>query len=116
MDAETRAVDSVDVYPVGVLRHLQHAWRYLVARGFPGPKPIHPVRWRLGNARAALRGIPRAVGRHIRKRQWRELKNDFNGYLAEPYHWPEDGSLTRCGTGWTKARAMRSLRRRGWRH
>jgi hypothetical protein len=116
MDTETRPIDSVDVYPVGALKQLLHAWHCLTARKFPAsigpPSPL----WRLTRARISLGYIPKTVVRQIRQRKWRELKNTFNGYLAEPYHWPQDGSLTRCGTGWTKARAMRSLRRRGWRH
>lgn len=43
----------------------------------------------------------------IRRHKWRELKNEFNGFLAEPYYWPDE--LIRCGSGWTKRRALRSL-------
>lgn len=100
---------KIDVYPVGALKQLLHTWHILTARKFSvfvGP----PSRlWRLSRARRSLSYIPKTVTRHIRNRQWRELKNDFNGYLAEPTPWPE--GATRCGSGWTKRRALRSLQR-----
>lgn len=101
---------EIDVYPVGVLADLRHAWRYLTARRFPGPVKSPGWGWRLERARVSLWSIPRTVARHVRSRDWRALKNTFNGYLAEPNPWPE--GATRCGTGWTKRRALRSLRRR----
>ena len=45
-----------------------------------------------------------------RRRNWRAIRNTFNGYLAEPTPIPE--GLTRCGTGWTAERARRDLERR----
>jgi hypothetical protein len=104
----------VDVYPVGVLADLRHAWRYVTVRRFPAAVGSPPWSWRINRAYTSLRHIRQTVVRHVRDRDWRALKNTFNGYLAEPYHWPEDGSLTRCGSGWTKSRALRSLRRHGW--
>jgi hypothetical protein len=56
--------------------------------------------------------IPKTVVRHIRARNWRALKNTFNGYLAEPDEFPPGDYRRRCGTGWTRRRAMRSLYRR----
>jgi hypothetical protein len=50
--------------------------------------------------------------RHVRAKNWRALKNVFNGYLAEPYEFPPGDYRRRCGTGWTKRRALRSLERR----
>lgn len=95
----------IDVYRVGVLAV---GWRLLRAYrtdlGYDDPRKVRRWAWR--NARAEAR----TVARHIRTRKWRELKNDFNGYLAEPYDWP--AGLTRCGTGWTRRRALRSLERR----
>lgn len=91
---------KVDVYPVGVLsevRRMISYWRH--------PPPV-------GNRRAAassLRWMWRGISRKVRDRKWRELKSYFNGYLAEPTPWPAD--VTRCGSGWTRQRALRSLRR-----
>lgn len=112
--------DRVDVYPVGWLAELRAAWRLLTYRprvidGLPA-LPTPAWRWRVGEARHALSRVWRHNVRHVRARDWHALKNTFNGYLAEPYVWPEDGSLRRCGSGWTRARALRSLRRHGWRH
>jgi hypothetical protein len=90
---------KVDVYPVGVLHDLRVAWR--IARD--------PRLRRTRHAHLYLRHAWRAVSRHVRKKMWRELKNDLNGYLAEPTPWPE--GVTRCGSGWTPKRALRSLRR-----
>lgn len=81
----------IEVYPVGVLADLRHAW---------------VDKW---HARTYLRYARQSVVRHIRNRQWRKLKNDFNGFLAEPTPWPD--GVTRCGSGWTRKRALRSLRR-----
>jgi hypothetical protein len=37
------------------------------------------------------------------------MKTFFNGYLAEPTPFPD--GMHRCGSGWTRKRALRSLRR-----
>jgi hypothetical protein len=68
--------------------------------------------WRIERARISLWHIWRTVARQTRRRQWRDLKNTFNGYLAEPREFPPGDYRRRCGTGWTKARALRSLERR----
>lgn len=40
---------------------------------------------------------------------WRAVRNYFNGYLAE-WNFPPDGMMHhRCGKGWTRRRARRSL-------
>ncbi|MEU5938648.1 hypothetical protein ABZ807_05570 [Micromonospora sp. NPDC047548] len=93
--------DDVDVYPVGVLADL------LMLRG---ARRNGALRWALRRVLGTLRYV---AGR-ARAGRWREVKNSFNGYLAEPRRWPQDGSLTRCGSGWTQRRALRSLRRRGY--
>jgi len=103
---------EVDVYPVGALADLHHAWRYLTARKFPATVGPPPWSWRISRAGYSLRHLWRTVIRQTRRRQWRDLKNTFNGYLAEPYHFPP--GMTRCGTGWTRGRALRSMVRRGW--
>lgn len=73
----------IDVYPVGVLEALKH----------------HRVRGKFQHLK-----------RHLRERDWNAIKNSFNGYLAEPREWPE--GLRRCGSGWTKRRALADLKRR----
>lgn len=94
----------IDIYRVGVLRNLYAAWRSLTCN------PPPSVTWnKWDRARQNLRIAVSSPLRHIRNRQWHELKNDFNGYLAEPTPWPE--GATRCGSGWTKRRALRSLQR-----
>lgn len=106
---------AVDVYPVGVIADVTSAWRYLTARYGRGDATAPPLMaWRLRRAHECLTHVRRTVVRHVRARQWRELRQSFNGYLAEPYHFPGDGSLPGCGHGWTRARAVRSLYRRGW--
>jgi hypothetical protein len=84
---------KIDVYSVGLLSDLaqfvhtpdrKHARRMLRYR----------LRYPLSQARAG---------------NWRAVRMWFNGYLAEPSEWP--GSLSRCGSGWTRGRAYRDLLR-----
>lgn len=103
---------KIDVYPVGALAELLRAWRYLTARRFPATVGPPAWSWRIRNARASLGHIRKVVVRHVRARNWRAMKSTFNGYLAEPYEFPPGDYVRRCGTGWTKARALRSLERR----
>jgi hypothetical protein len=86
---------SVDVYPVGWLRAIQQFWSAFRAGG---ERPLSP-----------LRQEARYTMCQIRKRNLRAVKNTFNGYLAEPVVMPIN--LHRIGAGWTKRRALRSLRR-----
>ncbi len=95
-DTET----DVAIYPVGVLADLL-ALRRARHHGL--------LRWALRR----LLGTLRRVAGQARARNWRAVKNAFNGYLAEPTPFPEH--MRRCGSGWTKRRAMRSLRRHGYR-
>lgn len=90
---------TVDVYPVGWLSTMQQAWR-ATRCGHPGYAALRV--W----SEAAL------TIRWARRRQWRSVKNTFNGYLAEPTPFP--AHLTRCGSGWTRRRALRSLQRHGY--
>lgn len=88
---------NVDIYPVGVLDDLLTACRWA----------------RAGHPREALAKLRYCTHRLIelaRARHWRSLRQSLNGYLAEPTEWPE--GLKSCGSGWTKKRALRSLRRR----
>jgi hypothetical protein len=86
---------GVDVYPVGLLADLQRDWRMVTKLR---KRPIYVAR-RL-----------RYLRERIARREWRAVKNTFNGYLAEPAEWPD--GLTRCGSGWTRRRALSDLRRR----
>lgn len=79
-------MSAVDVYRVGIFDHVHHhGWREGVRR-----------EWRF------LRTV-------TAERNWRAVKNSFNGWLAEPTPWPD--GLNRCGSGWTRRRAVASLRR-----
>lgn len=99
----TPPLDHVDVYPVGALANVIHA--YGAARA---------GRWAL--VKNYWKSERRTIRRYVVGHDWHNLRQHLNGYLAEPYHWPTDGSLTKCGRGWTRAAAMRSLRKRGWRY
>lgn len=71
---------------------------------------IYPVGllWDIKRKRvvASIRGylIPQ-----IKRRNWRAVRNYFNGYLAEWNYPPEGVNHSRCGRGWTKRAALRSL-------
>ena len=57
-------------------------------------------------------GIKNYLWIQIKRRKWRAVKNYFNGYLAE-WHFPPEGFVHgRCGTGWTRKRALRRLGKR----
>lgn len=88
---------EIDVYPVGVLDDLRFAYRAI----------------RSGHSREGygkIRSSIRYVVDSVRAGNWRSVRNSFNGYLAEPTPFPE--GLKGCGSGWTRKRALRSLRRR----
>jgi hypothetical protein len=87
------------VYPVGVLSALQQAYR-CAREGW----------WKQAHQR--LRSEWRSFKRRLLARNWRGIKCSLNGYLAEPTPFPEH--MTRCGSGWTKKRALRSLERHGY--
>lgn len=86
----------VDVYPVGFLRDALQVWRAFRLR-----RQLPP---------GVVKSEARKYARWFR-RSWRR-KSYWNGYLAEPT-WPGDQSpqWRRCGSGWTKRRALRSLSR-----
>lgn len=92
---------KIDVYRVGAFKDFYMAWRALTVR----PVPLH--QWRY--ARRYLKRPFQLSAHYIRVGKWRELKNQWNGFLAEPTPWPT--GATRCGSGWTRKRALRSLRR-----
>ena len=84
------ATGTVDVYPVGLLHdlHLMHCGAWTIRR------TLYELRYPIRQARAG---------------HWQACRNYFNGYLAEPSVWPD--GLARCGSGWTRHRALRSLQR-----
>jgi hypothetical protein len=96
-----RPTAEVDVYPVGLLGDLLRDWR----------QARHWRRFRAADGEPTLhvRRTARYLIGRVRAGNWRAVKNTFNGYLAEPTPFPEE--IRRCGSGWTKARALRSLRR-----
>lgn len=79
----TDTTPQIDVYPVGVLA---------------------------GIKQRRFRQTLRYVARQVRARNWRAVRNSFNGYLAEVSY--SDIRHTRCGRGWTKRAALSSLGRR----
>lgn len=86
-DCDTlRLLDALDnsIYPVGLLSD-----------------------WKRGRVR---KGIRNYLWGRIKARNWRAVKNYFNGYLYEPDPWPEHAQ--RCGSGWTRSRAVASFSRR----
>ncbi len=95
---------EVDVYPVGLLddlrrfrgavKHQPKPWNRRGPHGHPWWRLLHDLRCGI---------VDRA-----RRREWRTLKNYFNGFLAEP---ADDGTWTRCGHGWTQRRALADLAR-----
>ena len=95
----------VDIYPVGLLAALVALRR---VHTHPNLPPAARQRaWR------NLRGLAARMWGYARAGRWRELKNILNGYLAEPTPFPE--GVRRCGSGWTRRRALRSLHRHGYR-
>lgn len=77
----------VDIYPVGLWAEVQNSWR---SRKYK----FHF----------------KSMWRQFKRHEFRNFKNSFNGYLAEPDVFT--GKLRRCGSGWTRKRALRDLQRR----
>jgi hypothetical protein len=84
----------IDVYRVGLLAALYFDLR-AVRLGFRQ----HPL---LGHTRREL-GYMRGFAR---RGNWRAIRNACGGWHAEHAY-----AGTRCGTGWTRRRALRDLRR-----
>ncbi|QDK01957.1 hypothetical protein SEA_VIBAKI_77 [Arthrobacter phage Vibaki] len=75
----------ISTYPVGLLRDLKQRRKLRTGFGY--------LRYQ------------------IERRNWRAVRNYFNGYLAE-WHYPPEGMLHhRCGKGWTRRAALRDLGR-----
>lgn len=66
---------------------------------------IYPVGWLEAWQHKRLRAEWRYTIRQAKKRNWRAVRNTFNGYLAEHDGGPTHGH--NCGTGWTKRAALR---------
>lgn len=45
----------------------------------------------------------------IKEKNWRAVRNHFNGYLAEWHYPPEEMKHYKCGRGWTKKKAIKRL-------
>lgn len=83
-------------YRVGLFANLFHAWRA----------------FRLGEAafgRQYLKREVRVLWRYLRSGKWHELRMHLGGFHCEPEPFPE--GATRCGSGWTRNRARRSMAR-----
>lgn len=85
-----------DIYPVGALASL------LMIR-----RAVRDRRWSI--VKHYIQRERQTLRRYRRNREWQNLKNHFNGYLCEPTPFPV--GVTRCGSGWTKRRAARSMDR-----
>lgn len=62
----------------------------------------YPVGWLAAWKRKRLRQEWRYTVRQAKARNWRAIRNTFNGYLSE-----HDGHPHNCGRGWTKRAASR---------
>lgn len=93
-------MSDVDIYAVGWLRVFLRARAAIMQWG---PRAGLRMCW------PNFAWQCRYVAGNVRERKWRAVKNTLNGYVAEPRELAE--GFTRCGTGWTKARALRSLAR-----
>lgn len=91
----------VDIYPVGLLAEIQHSKLY--KRKWIKPK--RPFGYLIRSIAYFFKGEWKQA-----REEWRPFKSYFNGYLAEPDVFP--GRLKRCGSGWTRKRALRDLKRR----
>lgn len=76
-------ITPVHVYPVGILAHFRQA-----------------------GLRGGLRRSRRYLLRQIKARNWRAVRNHFNGYLAEHEHGGHN-----AGRGWTQDAALRRVER-----
>jgi hypothetical protein len=85
-NARLRERSTISVYPVGLLSDIKR--------------------------RRVWRGIRGYLIPQIQDRNWRAVKNYFNGYLAEIDYPPVTLNFFRCGKGWTRRAALSSLGRR----
>jgi hypothetical protein len=73
----------ISTYPVGLLADIKHR-----------RKPKRAIEY---------------LRYYIERRNWRAVRNYFNGYLAEWHYPPEGMRHYRCGKGWTRRAALRDL-------
>jgi hypothetical protein len=95
-EVPTEEFGLVAIYSVGVLSAIQYDFTRLISRGKKGPR------------RSRIAQVVRYLRYQLKRRDFRACRNAFNGYLAEPI---ADRPIGRCGSGWTKRRALRSLYR-----
>ena len=68
---------------------------------------VYPVGFFSDIKRKRLKyGLKHYLLGQVKRRNWRAVKNYFNGFLAEWHYPPEQSRHTTCGTGWTKKRAL----------
>jgi len=67
---------------------------------------LYPVGWLEAVKHRKVRREWRYMVRQIKARNWRAVRNTFNGYLCE-----HDGHPHNCGRGWTKRAAVRRAER-----
>jgi hypothetical protein len=94
---------KIDIYDVGWLAAIRYARRALTAPELAGHRA--EAWWKLRQEWHYTRNA-------IREGRWRRVRQSFNGWMAEPTPFPD--GMKRVGTGWTRRRALRSLRRHGW--
>lgn len=59
--------------------------------------------------RRLIHGLRGYLWRQIKRKNWRAVRQYFNGYLAE-WHYPPAGvTIHLCGKGWTRRGAIRRL-------
>jgi hypothetical protein len=80
-----------DIYAVGLFLDVRH---------FRATRDWRRLRYGLG-----------FLGRRLRERNWRAVRNYFNGYLAEPIDYPDE-QWHCAGRGWTRPAAKRNFWRR----
>lgn len=56
-----------------------------------------------------LRAGFKSLKGRVKARNWRAVRNYFNGYLAEWHYPPAEVKHYKCGKGWTKKRAIKRL-------
>ena len=94
---------EVDTYRVGFL---YDAWLLYRRLTHPGIERRARGGYYVGPWRTFAHGLWAGTGYRIRHRQWRAMRNYFNGWLAEH----PDGASS-AGRGWTQRAALRRLRR-----
>lgn len=75
----------------------------------PNTDPLaltYPVGWLAAWQRHRLRSEWRYTLSQVKARNWRAVRNTFNGYLCEHDTHPHN-----CGAGWTKRAAIRRAAR-----